>query len=152
MSEAAKGRVTFGVQAGDKEAHTAARPVFMRLRLLLREKCNGDYGEELKELAFVLRVDGEIDHWEKTGCDNLRVTKKGDATIDIFMPIEAWQRKSYEDIRDFLAAHARDGFAQMLKGLLKKGFAFESAKLVADFELAMLRFESTTEADGWRGP
>src|SRR5690242_3405491 len=91
MNDGIKAYISFGVQAGDKESNTVVAPLYMRLRKLLEEKCSRGYGEELKELAFVLRIDGTIWHWEKSGCDNLRAKKNGEATIDIFMPLDVWK-------------------------------------------------------------
>jgi hypothetical protein len=134
--------VTFGVQAGDVEAGNAVKPYFMKLRKLLADHCSGGYGETVDalELGFVLRIDGSIWHWEKYGCNNLRVKKTGEATIDIFMPVEVW-KKGGLNIQQFLSSEVRKGFALMTDRLVKKGIAFDKEKLTAYFELAMTNFD-----------
>jgi hypothetical protein len=143
MNAEHKSYVTFGVQAGGKEADAAVEPAYMRLRKLLAEKCARGYGPGLIDFGFVLRIDGNVWHWEKRGCANLRVTKKGDATIDIFMPTSIWKGESYENIRDFLAVQTREGFALMLQKAIKKGIEFDHQSLLNDFESALALYESS---------
>jgi hypothetical protein len=134
--------ISLGVQAGDEKADNIIKPFYMRLRKLFLDKCSRGYGEKLKELAFVLRIDGAIWHWEKSGCDNLRVKKSGEATIDIYMPIEIWTQSNNKLIQQFLLDEIKNGFSLMIERLVFKGVPFEKESLIADFESAMSSFVS----------
>jgi hypothetical protein len=132
--------ISLGVQAGDEKADVIIKPFYIKLRKLLSEKCSRGYGEKFKELAFVLRIDGTIWHWEKSGCDNLRVKKSGEATIDIFMPIDIWTQANNSLIQQFLFEEIKKGFSLMIERLVSKGIMFEKDNLITDFESAMASF------------
>lgn len=128
--------VTFGVQAGDKESDQAVKPYYMKLRRALADRCRRDYGQHLKEMAFVLRIDGSIWHWEKSGCDHLRVKRSGEATVDIFMPISVWQAGA-SAIQAYLYEHTLHGFKLMYEKMAQKGILLNTEALSADFEAAL---------------
>lgn len=140
-------RVSLGVQAGDPEADAAVKPHYMDLRTRLGSRCHGNYGAGFNELGIVLRIDGRIWHWEKSGCANLRVTKKGDVSIDIFMPKTVWHKTGSRGIRDFLAVEALNA-AQMTIGRLKqKKLAFKASEFEADFASAIAEFTSANSGE-----
>ncbi len=130
--------ITFGVQAGDPAANAIVQSHYMRLREALREHCRGDYSETIKEFGFVLRIDGEILRWQKTGCDHLRVSpKRGYATVDIFMPIDVWEDHRPSRIPSFLRQHVEEGFAQIMERIASKKIAIRTEELYSDFRKAM---------------
>ena len=143
MTELELFKVTLGVQAGDEVSDNVVEPYYMLLRRLLRDKCNHDYGSIIKELAFVLRIDGSIWHWEKYGCDHLRLQKKsGYATVDVFMPIEVWQGEDDKKLKVFFVTQFSEGFGLMLAKILKTGIEINDKKLTADFNSAIKDFIS----------
>lgn len=137
-------KVTLGVQSGDSISGNTVEPYFMGLRRLLRDKCSHDYGSVIKEFAFVLRIDGSIHHWEKQGCDYLRLQKKsGYATVDVFMPLEVWQGADDKKLKEFFVTQFSEGFRLMLERTLKAGIAIDDKKLRADFNLAIEEFQNS---------
>lgn len=141
MSSNDSAYISFGVQAGDKEANAAVSPHYLELRKLLAEKCSRGYGPKFKEMAFVLRIDGAIWHWGKSGCDNLQGKKRGEATVDIFMPMNIWQQGE-DEIRDFLVKETSKGFILMLDKLLSLGVSFNQDELASDFDSAIKLFSA----------
>lgn len=93
----------------------------------------------------MLRIDGALSNWHKTGCDYLRVTPKhGYATVDIFMPEETWQGGDRIRISGYLDKYTRTGFQMMLERVLRKNITIDSEALTKDFEASMLEFEQMT--------
>jgi hypothetical protein len=143
MTAAKLFEITLGVQAGDSISGNTVEPYFMSLRRLLREKCNHVYGSVIKEFAFVLRIDGSIYHWEKYGCDYLRLQKKsGYVTVDVFMPLEVWHGAEDEKLKEFFITQFSEGFRLMLERTLKAGLIINDKKLTADFNSAIEEFQS----------
>jgi hypothetical protein len=135
--------ITFGVDAGGSAAGSTCEPFFMALRKSLARNTQKAYGEIIKEFAFVLRIDGDIGYWKKTGCDYLRVTPKhGYATVDIFMSEEIWRDGDGGKIRDYLAEHAETGFNMMLNRVKQKKIPLDAELLTSDFERAIGEFRA----------
>ncbi|MFM9433402.1 hypothetical protein ACFDR9_000439 [Janthinobacterium sp. CG_23.3] len=135
--------VDMGMQAGDKAAHQALAPLHRSINRALSAKCSRGYGKKLKDLGFVLRVDGEIGYWEKVGCDNVAGRRAGTATVDIFMSNETWQGVSTDELKRFLSKHLREGFVLMLDKLKHLGVEFDEKNLASDFDEAIRLFENT---------
>jgi hypothetical protein len=66
-----KAIITFGSQMGDTISAEVVQPYLIELRKLLKEYCNNVYATEIDEFAPILRVDGDIWHWEFEGCQKL---------------------------------------------------------------------------------
>lgn len=138
-SEEAKRYITIGAQMGDRDADTAVCPSFMRLSKLFTKHCSRGYGDTFKYFGFVLRIDGAISYWEKSGCDKLRGRRSGEATIDVYMPIPVWKAGPLS-IQKYLEVEIRNGFFLMLEKLIKLGVVLDKDNLIADFEVAMAEF------------
>jgi hypothetical protein len=129
-----KPTVLVGVQAGDVPADEATDPQIRPLRKLLRAHCQGPYSPEVEEFSLVIRIDGDIDHWEQEGCDRMRRSKKERyITIDIYVPRHRWQGVSGMEIRAYLAACVEDAFGRMIAKLKKDKVAVDGDALLRDF-------------------
>ena len=126
--------ITLGVQSGGAEAGEQTEPHFYPLRKLLQTQCRGPYSQEVDEFSLILRIDGDIDHWEQEGCDRMRRSKKERyITIDIYVPRHRWQGVSGDEIRRYLAACVEDAFERMIAKLKKDKVAVDGDALLRDF-------------------
>ena len=104
MSTASRALITLGADVGGKDAHLATQECVLALRRLLQQRCVGPYGPTVSEFALVLRIDGSVKAWGKSGAENAAFQKKGSfATVDIFMPINAWSGCDSASIRKVIA-------------------------------------------------
>lgn len=136
-------RVTLGVQAGDPEADAAVKPYYMELRSKFSSHCRREYGRGFKELGIVLRIDGRLWHWKKSGCANLRVTKDGDISIDVFMPKGTWQESDGRSIRAFLATETSNAARMAIERLKEKRVDFRASEFESDVMSAIAEFRSS---------
>lgn len=115
----------------------------LALRQLLRTRCVGPYGGSVKEFALVLRVDGSVQAWGKSGVENLAIQrKKTYATADIFVPVGIWAGGDGGQIRRFLASEVERAMT-LLVGLAKeKDKGIESQRLITDVKSAIDEFLS----------
>ena len=134
MMSSEKPTVIVGVQAGDLPASRATDLHIRSLRNLLQSHCRGPYSIEVEEFSLVIRIDGDIDHWEQEGCDRMRRSKKDRyITIDIYVPRQRWQGVSGDEIRRYLAACVEDAFGRMIAKLKKDKVAVDGDALLRDF-------------------
>lgn len=126
--------ITLGVQSGGEDAGEQTEPHFYPLRKLLQAQCRGPYSPEVDEFSLVLRIDGDIDHWEQEGCDRLRRSKKDRyITVDIYVPRQRWQGVSGVEIRRYLVACVEDAFGRMIAKLRKDKVTVDGDALLRDF-------------------
>lgn len=129
-----KATVTLGVQTGDLPSGEATQPHYFPLRRLLAELCRGPYSPDVNEFALILRIDGDIYHWEQEGCDRMRRSKKDRyITIDIYVPRHRWEGVSGIEIRRYLATCVEDAFRRMIGKLQKDKVSVEGDALLRDF-------------------
>ena len=129
-----KRTVTLGVQTGDVPSNKATEPHYMALRKLLYEFCRGPYSPEVDKFALVLRIDGDLCHWEKEGCDRMRRSKQRRyITIDIYVPRERWEGVSGAEIRQYLVACVEDAFRRMIGKLQRDKTPIDGDVLLRDF-------------------
>ena len=96
--------VTLGADVGGEDADGATSEVCMDLRRSLAKECCGPYGESFAQFALVLRIDGSVHSWQKSGVDHVRLQRKSKyATADIFVPRSAWASGT-DYFRSFLAS------------------------------------------------
>lgn len=137
--------ITLGVQAGDVKSSEVTRPHFMLLRKLLKHHCAGPYSQDIDEFAIILRVDGDIWHWDFEGCKNLRLArKKRYITIDIGVPRSKWEDVAATSIRAYLAKSCREAIALMLKKLEKEKIKVDSETLLKNINTAISEYLTGT--------
>lgn len=138
--------ITVGAQMGDKRASNAVAPHFMALKQSFDQFCAGPYSSEVAEFALVLRVDGDIWHWNRGGCDRMRRSKKDRyITIDIYVPKERWDGASSIEIRRYLAATAEEALQKMLDKLRRDKAPVKEAAILTDFAEAKQHYLAQVE-------
>lgn len=103
MATILKGRNTFslGSQVGGTDAAEATKVDEQQLRDFIND-WTGDYSSDIKEFAFILRVDGEIDtytkKWNIVGAQKAK-RKRDWVEVEIGVP-ESWWRngRSYKEL------------------------------------------------------
>lgn len=141
-----KPTVIVGVQAGDTSAAEATQPHYGPLRNLLREYCRGPYSPEVDEFSLVLRIDGDIYHWEQEGCDRMRRSKKGHyITIDIYVPRKRWEGVSGIEIRKYLADCVEEAFRRMIAKLQRDKVVVDGDALLRDYAVVTERYLAEAE-------
>lgn len=141
-----KATVTMGVQTGDAPSGDATLPHYGPLRHLLREYCRGPYSPEVDEFSLILRIDGDIYHWEQEGCDRMRRSKKERyITIDIYVPRNRWEGVSGIEIRRYLADCVEDAFHRMIAKLQRDKVVVDGDALLRDYAAVRERYLAQAE-------
>lgn len=118
--------ITLGADVGGEDADNATQQHVLGLRRLLRQKCSKIASEGLKEIALVLRIDGSVQAWKKSGAENIFFWKKrAYATADIFVPIEVWSNGDASGIRRFLLEEVMSAIRLVVERVNRKGVALE---------------------------
>lgn len=138
--------ITVGAQMGDKRASNAVTPHFMALKQSFNQFCAGPYSSEVAEFALVLRVDGDIWHWNRSGCDRMRRSKKDRyITIDIYVPKERWDGVGDIEVRRYLVATAEEALQKMLDKLRRDKAPIEADALLTDLAKAKKHYLAQVE-------
>ena len=137
MNAVDRGCVTLGADVGGKDASIATSEHVMALRKSLEQACRGPYSAVIKEFALILRIDGSVQSWGKSGVENGRLQKKaGYATVDIFMPQDVWKSGDRPTILRFLATGVRDAVADIVQRASRAKVPLQADQLIRDVEHA----------------
>ncbi len=118
-----------------------ALPQILPYRKLLRSSCRGPYSTNLREIALILRIDGAIDAWGKTGVEGVAVRSKlGYATADIYVPREAWASHDAAAFRRFLAEQVRCAISAIADRAHDRRIDIDRESLERDVANATQRF------------
>ncbi|MFI0848631.1 hypothetical protein [Mesorhizobium sp. IMUNJ 23232] len=110
-----------GVQEGGPTSRGIIEPYWMGLRRRLARSFPDWDSVQGLEVGFVLRIDGDISYWNKSGPDNVRFYKKQkEITLDLFMPRSAWDGAEGAQIESFLKDVTRRGFELVISRLRKE--------------------------------
>ena len=130
--------ISLGADVGGRGAHNATNAHILALRQLLQVRCKGDYGTSVKEVALVLRIDGDVQSWQKSGADNFGFQKRTRlATADIYVPISEWYGHDGGYIRKFLAVEVKNAISSISNMLEQRGIKFDAANLKNDVAIAI---------------
>ena len=143
-----KPTILVGVQSGDVPSSRATDPHISPLRKLLKAHCLGPYSPDVDEFSLVIRVDGDIWHWEQEGCDRMRRRKKDRyITIDIYVPRSRWEGVPGIEIRKYLAACVEDAFQRMIGKLRRDKVVVDGDALLRDFAVAKAQYLDIAAAE-----
>lgn len=132
--------ITLGADVGGKDAHLATHEHILALRKLLRQDCHGVYSYAIKEFALVLRVDGEIQAWGKSGVDGVKMGKKNSfVTADIFVPKEVWSESAH-GFREFIASGFQVAIEEIIKYAQGRGVDLSAEILRRDVGVALEKY------------
>lgn len=134
--------ISLGAQVGGRDADGATSNHVLSLRKLLTTDCLGPYSAVIDELGIVLRIDGSIQSWGRSGVDNVFIrTTRRIATADIYVPCEVWAREDAgEYFCKFLSDNVRDAIEAIVRQALKKKIEIQRDDLLHDVDLAMSKF------------
>jgi len=126
--------IRIGAQMGDESASEVVTPHFMELKAKIKQICKKSYSDEIHEFSFVVRVDGEIWHWNLEGCARMRLHRRENyITIDLYMPRHRWDGVCDREIRVYLAEHVELGLNSMLSKLQREKISVDQSSLLHDF-------------------
>jgi hypothetical protein len=126
--------ITVSAQLGDPSSSLTIGTHLLELRKLLERECNNHYGEGIDEFAPILRVDGDIWHWEFEGLQKLRLMRKQRyITVDIGVPKSRWQNVTAQEIRQYLLENVKLALEAFVKKLKKEHIRVDEKRLFADF-------------------
>ena len=141
MSVESREPITLGADVGGKDAYSATHGHILALRKLLRQECRGPYSEIIKEFALVLRIDGSVQAWGKTGVEDVAMQKKNTfATADIFVPREVWSTNDAPNLRRFLASGVKAAVAKIATCAENRGVDVSREALERDVDTAVVKF------------
>lgn len=141
MSSEVQDVVTLGADVGGKDAHAATHEHIIVLRKLLRQECSGPYSTTIKEFALVLRIDGEVQSWGKSGVEGVALRKNNSfATADIFVPRNVWAGDSSHNLRSFLADEVMNAVAKIGRCSQSKKVDLSIDRLSYDVDTAVRQF------------
>lgn len=122
--------VTLGADVGGKDAFNATNQHVLALRNLLRQECSRPSGDLIKEIALVLRIDGSVQAWGKSGVDNISLQKKKTfVTADIFVPVDVWSSGEASGIRRFLFDQVAQAIQLVVENVNRQGVTLEGKAL-----------------------
>ncbi len=122
--------VTLGADVGGKDAFIAVNQHVLGLRTLLRQECFKGTGDSLDEIALVLRVDGSVQAWGKTGIGNISLQKKKRfVTGDIFVPADVWSTGDAVSIRRFLMDQVTYAIRLVVEYVNQEGISLDGESL-----------------------
>jgi hypothetical protein len=133
MSNMSRAFVTLGADVGGKDAQDATHAHVIALRRLLADECRGPYGEAIKEIALVLRIDGSVQAWRKSGVEGVALQKKKSvATADIYLPRDVWASNGLPTLRSFLASAVKMAIAEVADYAQRQGLDLRREELERD--------------------
>ena len=124
--------ITLGVQTS-REDNRTQKPV-LEIRRLMAEYCQGSYSPEIKKIALVLRVGGEMQEFNFEGCERIRRNRKQKyITVDLGFPSCRWKGASDSSIRQYISEAVETGLLCCIRHLEKNNSPIDSDRLMEDF-------------------
>lgn len=141
MSDDSKDFVTLGAQMGGVDASAVTWPAIALYKRALSSRCRRSYSDSISEIGLVLRIDGKLDSWEKSGVEAVFLRQKaGYATADIYVPREVWANDDPRVFRVFLASMVQEAVAKVVERFSDRGVPIAGRELPADVEAATQEF------------
>jgi len=126
---------SLGSQVGGPRAAAATQVEEQQLRDSLNE-WSGHYTNAVKEFAFLLRVDGEIDtytsRWKIFGAQRPR-KRKNWIEVEIGIPKD-WWKEGRRGFKEHLVEEVERGLSSMIKLIEKGGHSVDAGALLADWQ------------------
>ncbi|HTC93842.1 MAG TPA: hypothetical protein VK699_10355 [Terriglobales bacterium] len=138
MVNTAKNRnvFTLGSQIGGPDAAIVTRQIEQQLRDAINI-WTGDYCAEIREFAFLLRVDGQFHtytkEWNINGAQKAK-RKKDWVEVEIGVPESWWRKDQGRNYKRHLAEEIEKGLHSMIQLLQKNGRSINSEALLTDWE------------------
>lgn len=93
-----------GAQFGGDEVSDVVWPHLALQKRIFAESAQ-PFGDDLVEIAFLIRGDGDVQQFNFEGHENLKVSRKDKAcSVDIGVPASRWHGRMPAEIAEYLAA------------------------------------------------
>jgi hypothetical protein len=134
------GVISIGVQNGGPEDGGLGDIKIDLWRLFVRH-CRSSYCAAVAHYAMALRIDGEFQKFGAEGIECIRRIKR-DRYIgaDIVIPESAWQGKSRNELRDYLARQVRAALQSCTVRLRKEKEPVDESQLFREIDMAISEF------------
>lgn len=131
-----KNSFSLGSQVGGSDAAVATGHQEQQLRDAMNF-WSGNYSSDVKEFAFLLRVDGEIcaytEEWNIRGAQKAK-RKKDWIEVEIGVPRDSWQRDRGKGYKEYLASEVEKGLHSMIEVLKRNRLEIKAEALLADWD------------------
>ncbi len=126
---------SLGAQIGGPDYRPEARIQEQQLRDALN-RWTGDYSTDVREFAFLLRIDGEIhrytDLWQIVGAQKAK-RKRDWIEVEIGIPKAWWQEAKNDAYKKRLADEVEAGFRSMIELLQRNKRSINAQALLDDW-------------------
>jgi hypothetical protein len=134
------GVISIGAQCGGPQDGGLSKIKVDLWNLLVRH-CRSSYCPAVAHYALALRIDGAIQTFGAEGIERVRRSKRGRYIgADIVIPLSAWQGKSPNELRDYLARQVRAALASCVARLRKDKETVDEAPLFREIDAAIAEF------------
>lgn len=142
MTQETHEAITLGADVGGPDVADAIRYSVLSFRKLLAVHCCGPYSSVIREFGLVLRIDGSIQAWHRTGVDAVVIrNRRYIATADIYVPRKAWDREDDGTyFRKFLATGVKAAIDAIVRSAVKKKVDIQHEALLRDLDDAITAF------------
>jgi hypothetical protein len=135
------GVISIGVQGGGPEDGGLGEIKIDLWQLLMRH-CQSSCSPAVVHYALALRIDGEFQKFGVEGIERIRRSKRGRYIgADIVIPHSAWQGKSRNELRDYLARQVRAALASCVARLRKDRETVDEIRLFGEIDAAIAEFK-----------
>lgn len=136
--------LSVSAQFGGGLGSTVLKPHFFGLKKGFRGAGDLIPCDSIRQVAFILRVDGDIVQFNFEGCERIDLNlRKKYISIDVGVPMACWKDRSDVEIAQYLASVLPDGLEQMLARLRAEKIACDEDQVRALFERGLSRYVST---------
>jgi hypothetical protein len=137
---------SFGAQVGGPDYPEAARRQEQQLRDAFN-RWSGDYSPEVKEFAFLLRIDGRIhrytEMWQIRGAQKAR-RKRDWIEVEIGIPEEWWRQANSDGYKRRLVEEVEAGLRSMIDVLQAKKRRIDGQALLNDWNRVKASYLSSS--------
>ncbi len=132
---------SISAQFGGGAGSSVLKPHFFELKKALRLAGAAIPCDLLQQMAFILRVDGDIVQFNFEGCENVDLNrKKKYISIDVGVPIKRWRDRSDAEISAYLIDSMWEGLEEMLARLAANKIPCDVTAIRALFEAGAQRY------------
>jgi hypothetical protein len=133
--------VSIGAHIGGKDAYAVVKVPNQKLKNLIHQYCLGPYSNSLTEFGLVLRIDGALDAWGKTGVENIKLLgKKTRVQAEVYIPRSAWDGSSDIPYSKYICAVVRGAISDCVDHVEKRGVNVTRQELFSDLDKAIEEF------------
>lgn len=129
------------LDAGSSRAGKAFSSLMKKLNNRFESLMDKDYSlQGVEEVVLTLRVSGDVADFGFEGCDRLR-ERKGRMTMDIGIPIEAWEGAGLSVRADLLVTHMKEAVSLCANRLRNERRSGNMDQFESDAHQALTEFQ-----------